>query len=74
MSNETISEVVRRLSNSTENLTVTGVYNSLKTPSSQNESYYNKRNQYRRFPLWIWTALFSELGQPETLFICIRPR
>jgi signal transduction histidine kinase len=65
----TISEVVRRLSNSTENLTVTGVYNSLKTPSSQNESYYNKRTSIEG-SFMDMDSFISELGQPE-LFLSV---
>jgi len=61
---QTISEVANRLSNTTKNLTVTDVFNSLKTPSPQNENYYNKRTSIEGSFMEM-DSFISELGQPE---------
>lgn len=60
----TIAEVTNRLSNATEELTVTAVFDSLKTPNPQNENYYNKRTSIEGSFMEM-DSFISELGQPE---------
>ena len=60
----TIAEVTNRLANANENLTVTDVFDYLKTPSERDENYYNKHTAVEGSFMEM-DSFISELGQPE---------